>query len=92
MTGDDMAPVLPHGSIVGVNTDHRDVGGGDGRIVCARTPDDGVVIRRQIGRGNIVTLVSESANRLKYPPIPIDCREQPDWLIGQVTRAWVDLT
>jgi len=89
--GESMAPTLTDGSIVAVNITIRDLHLVKGRIVCARTGEGEVVIKRLRLRERHVLLHSDNPDQEKYPPLVVDLREQPEPVIGQVVWAWVDL-
>ena len=89
--GDSMSPGLTDGSIVAVDTRVRELEKARGKIVCARTGDDGVVIKRLRVREPYLLLYSDHPDQEKYSPIVVDLREVEDPLIGQVVWAWVDL-
>ena len=89
--GQSMSPGLTDGSIVAVDTRMRDLEKTRGKIVCARTGDDGVVIKRLRVREPYLLLYSDHPDQEKYSPIVVDLREVEDPIIGQVVWAWVDL-
>jgi phage repressor protein C with HTH and peptisase S24 domain len=89
--GESMAPSLTDGSIVAVDTTPVPMHNIEGRIVCARTEDGSVVIKRLRLRDRYALLFSDNPDRHAYPPLVIDLRETPDPIIGQVIWAWVDL-
>ena len=91
LSSDSMAPALTDGSIVAVDVTRRDPRELEGKVVCARTPDGGVVIKRLRLRERYGLLFSDSEDQQKYPPIVVDVEEQKDFVIGQVVWAWVDL-
>lgn len=89
--GDSMEPGLTDGSIVAVDTRVKELEKVRGKIVCARTGEDGVVIKRLRVREPYLLLYSDHPDQEKYSPIVVDLREVEDPLIGQVVWAWVDL-
>jgi len=89
INGRSMEPALTDRSIVAVDLSRRDPAQADGRVVCARTPDDGVVIKRWRRADQHVLL--ESDNR-DHPPLILSAEDvDAGALIGQVIWAWVDL-
>lgn len=91
ISGDSMAPTLTDGSIVAVDVTPVPLRNLQGRIVCSRTADGGVVIKRIRVRNHFALLYSDNENQITFPPIVIDLRELPEPIIGQVIWAWVDL-
>ncbi len=91
ISGSSMEPTLTDGSIVAINTTIKDVPAVTGKIVCARTAEGEVVIKRLRHRGRHVLLYSDNPAQEKYPPIVVDLREVENPVIGQVVWAWVDL-
>jgi len=89
--GESMTPSLTDGSIVAVDTTPVPMHNLEGRIVCARTEDGAVVIKRLRLRDRYALLFSDNPDRRAYPPLVIDLRETPDPIVGQVIWAWVDL-
>ncbi|NLW51194.1 MAG: helix-turn-helix domain-containing protein [Candidatus Brocadiaceae bacterium] len=89
--GDAMAPTLPEGSTVAVDTTPVPLRNLEGRVVCARTPEAPVVVRRLRLRDPYALLFSENPDQQAHPPIIVDLRDRPDPVVGQVTWAWVDL-
>lgn len=88
INGDSMMPTLPDGSIVAVQRDSFDPADLVGKIVCARTNDGQVVIKRLAAANAHIVLESDNE---AYQPIVVDTREQPNPIIGKVRCAWVDL-
>jgi len=86
-----MAPTLTDGSIVAVDITLRELRLVKGKIVCARTEEGEVVIKRLRLRQRHVLLYSDNPDQEKYPPLIVDLTEQPEPVIGQVVWAWVDL-
>jgi len=91
ISGDSMAPTLTDGSIVAVDITPVPLRNLEGRIVCSRTHDGGVVIKRLRVRNHFALLFSDNEDQRTFPPIVLDLRELPDPTIGQVIWAWVDL-
>ena len=91
VSGESMAPGLTHGSIVAINTTMKDHHAVEDRIVCARTAEGEVVIKRLRMRPPHVLLLSDNPDQKKYPPLVVDLRQEPEPVIGQVVWAWVDL-
>jgi len=91
ISGDSMAPTLTDGSIVAVDITLRELRLVKGKIVCARTEEGEVVIKRLRLRQRHVLLYSDNPDQEKYPPLIVDLTEQPEPVIGQVVWAWVDL-
>lgn len=91
ISGSSMSPTLTDGSIVAINTTIRDVSAVTGKIVCARTSEGEVVIKRLRHRGRHVLLYSDNPVQEKYPPLVVDLREVENPIVGQVVWAWVDL-
>lgn len=91
ISGDSMAPTLTDGSIVAVDVSITDLRLVEGKIVCARTAEGEVVIKRLRLHGRHVLLYSENADQEKHPPLIVDLQELPEPVIGQVVWAWVDL-
>ena len=86
-----MSPGLTDGSIVAVDTRVRDLEKTRGKIVCARTAQNEVVIKRLRLREPYLLLYSDHPDQEKYSPIVVDLREVEEPIIGQVVWAWVDL-
>ncbi|MFW6189440.1 MAG: XRE family transcriptional regulator [Planctomycetota bacterium] len=91
IAGESMSPTLTDGSIVAVDTTELPMRAVEGKIVCCRTPDGTVAIKRLRLRHRFALLFSDNDDQQAYPPIVIDLREMPDPVIGQVIWAWVDL-
>jgi SOS-response transcriptional repressor LexA len=91
ISGDSMAPTLTDGSIVAIDTIPIPLRNLEGRIVCSRTPDGTVVIKRLRVRNHFALLFSDNEDQQTFPPIVLDLRELEDPVIGQVIWAWVDL-
>jgi len=91
IAGQSMAPTLTDGSIVAVDITPLPLRAVEGKVVCSRTPDGTVVIKRLRQRGHYVLLFSDNEDQRAYPPIVVDLRELEDPIIGQVIWAWVDL-
>jgi len=91
VSGESMAPTLTDGSIVAVDITRRDPHSVQGKLVCARTPEDEVVIKRLRLRGRYALLYSDTEDQRRFPPIVVDTEEHRDFIIGQVVWAWVDL-
>lgn len=91
ISGDSMAPTLTDGSIVAVDITPIPLRNLQGRIVCSRTHEGGVVIKRLRVRNHFALLFSDNEDQRTFPPIVVDLRELPDPVIGQVIWAWVDL-
>jgi len=91
ISGDSMAPTLTDGSIVAVDTAPVPLHNLERRIVCSRTADGSVVIKRLRVRNHYALLFSDNENQELFPPLVLDLRELPDPIIGQVIWAWVDL-
>jgi len=91
ISGDSMAPTLTDGSIVAVDTMPIPLRNLEGRIVCCRTADGAVVIKRLRLRNHFALLFSDNSDQRTFPPIVVDLREVEDPIIGQVIWAWVDL-
>jgi len=91
ISGDSMAPTLTDGSIVAVDITPVPLRNLEDRIVCSRTHDGGVVIKRLRVRNHFALLFSDNEDQRTFPPIVIDLREMPEPVIGQVIWAWVDL-
>jgi transcriptional regulator with XRE-family HTH domain len=91
ISGDSMAPTLTDGSIVAVDVTPVPLRNLQGRIVCSRTADGGVVIKRLRVRGHFLLLFSDNEDQRTFPPLVLDLRETEDPIIGQVIWAWVDL-
>lgn len=91
ISGDSMAPTLTDGSIVAIDTIPIPLRNLEGRIVCSRTPDGTVVIKRLRVRNHFALLFSDNEDQQTFPPIVLDLREMEDPVIGQVIWAWVDL-
>ncbi len=90
ISGDSMAPLLPEGSIVGVDITLKHPRVVDGKIICARS-DEGHVIKRLQLQQRYALLFSESENHDRYPPIVISLKSEEDFIVGQVVWAWIDL-
>ncbi len=91
IAGESMAPTLTDGSIVAVDITPLPLRAVEGKVVCSRTPDGGVVIKRLRVRSHFALLFSDNDDQRAYPPIVIDLREMEEPVIGQVIWAWVDL-
>ena len=91
IAGDSMAPTLTDGSIVAVDITPLPLRAVDGKIVCSRTGEGAIVIKRLRVRGHYALLYSDNGDQRAYPPIVVDLRELPEPVIGQVIWAWVDL-
>jgi len=91
ISGDSMAPTLTDGSIVAVDTVPIPLRNLEGRIVCCRTAEGTVVIKRLRLRNHFALLFSDNEDQRAFPPLVIDLREVEDPVIGQVIWAWVDL-
>ncbi len=91
ISGDSMAPTLTDGSIVAVDVTPVPIHVLEGKIVCSRTVEGGVVIKRLRVRGRYALLFSDNEDRHSYPPIVVDLRELEEPIVGQVVWAWVDL-
>ena len=91
IAGDSMAPTLTDGSIVAVDITPLPLRAVEGKIVCSRTVEGAVVIKRLRVRGHYALLFSDNDDQRAYPPIVVDLRELPEPVIGQVIWAWVDL-
>ena len=91
VSGDSMAPTLTDGSIVAVDISPVPLHNLEGRIVCSRTSEGSVVIKRLRLRGQFALLFSDNEDQRTFPPLVIDLRELSDPVIGQVIWAWVDL-
>jgi phage repressor protein C with HTH and peptisase S24 domain len=91
ISGDSMAPTLTDGSIVAVDVSPVPIRALQGRIVCSRTGDGGVVIKRLRLRERYALLFSDNEDQVRHPPIVVDLREVEEPIIGQVIWAWVDL-
>jgi len=89
--GDSMAPTLTDGSIVAVDTTPVPLRNLEGRVVCSRTAEATVVIKRLRLRDHYVLLFSDSADQQTFPPLVVDLRELEEPIIGQIIWAWVDL-
>ena len=86
-----MAPTLTDGSIVAVDITPMPLRSLEGKVVCCRTPDGAVVIKRLRLRNHFALLFSDNENQRLFPPIVVDLREIEDPIIGQIIWAWVDL-
>ncbi|MHC4788201.1 MAG: XRE family transcriptional regulator [Planctomycetota bacterium] len=91
ISGDSMAPTLTDGSIVAVDITPVPLRNLEGRIVCCRTGEGAVVIKRLRVRNHFALLFSDNEDQRTFPPIVLDLRELEDPVIGQVIWAWVDL-
>jgi transcriptional regulator with XRE-family HTH domain len=91
ISGDSMAPTLTDGSIVAVDITPVPLRNLEGRIVCSRTPDGSVVIKRLRVRNHFALLFSDNEDQRTFPPIVVDLRELEEPVIGQIIWAWVDL-
>ncbi len=92
IAGDSMAPILPDHSIVAVDVTQKDVERAIGRIVCARTESDEIVIKRLWwGEDKKYLALEPEASGFEYERIAVDLAVQPDPLIGVVVWAWIDL-
>ncbi len=91
ISGESMAPTLTDGSIVAVDITPIPLRNLEGRIVCSRTAEGAVVIKRLRVREPFALLFSDNADQRTYPPMIIDLRELAEPVIGQVIWAWVDL-
>jgi transcriptional regulator with XRE-family HTH domain len=91
ISGDSMAPTLTDGSIIAVDITPVPLRNLQGRIVCSRTHDGGVVIKRLRVRNHFALLFSDNEDQRTFPPMVLDLRELPEPIIGQVIWAWVDL-
>jgi len=91
ISGDSMAPTLTDGSIVAVDISPLPIRALRNRIVCSRTPDGTVVIKRLRLRDHYALLFSDNDDQQRFPPIVVDLRELEEPIIGQVIWAWVDL-
>jgi transcriptional regulator with XRE-family HTH domain len=89
--GDSMAPTLTDGSIVAVDTTPIPLRNLEGRVVCSRTAETAVVIKRLRLRDHYALLFSDNPDQQAFPPIVVDLRELEEPVIGQITWAWVDL-
>lgn len=91
ISGDSMAPTLTDGSIVAVDITPIPLRNLQGRIVCSRTHESTVVIKRLRVRNHFALLFSDHEDQRAFAPIVLDLRELADPIIGQVIWAWVDL-
>jgi SOS-response transcriptional repressor LexA/DNA-binding XRE family transcriptional regulator len=91
IAGESMAPTLTDGSIVAVDVTPLPLRAVEGKIVCSRTVEGAVVIKRLRVRGHYALLFSDNDDQRAYPPIVVDLRELDEPIIGQVIWAWVDL-
>ncbi len=91
VSGDSMAPTLTDGSIVAVDVTPIRLRNLEGRIVCSRTGDGTVVIKRLRVRDRFALLFSDSPDQHTFAPLVVDLREVADPIIGQIIWAWVDL-
>ena len=89
--GESMAPTLTDGSIVAVDITPVPMRNLEGRIVCSRTNDGAVVIKRLRLRNHFALLFSDNPDQQAYPPLVVDLRELEEPVIGQIIWAWVDL-
>jgi len=88
ITGDSMEPTLTDGSIAAIDRTQQDARALKGRIICARTETDEVVIKRILPMGSCILLESDNP---RYEPIHVDTRVQEHCIIGQVVWAWLDM-
>jgi phage repressor protein C with HTH and peptisase S24 domain len=86
-----MAPTLTDGSIVAVDTTSVPLRNLEGRVVCSRTADASVVIKRLRLRDHYALLFSDNPDQQTFPPIVVDLRDLEEPVIGRITWAWVDL-
>ncbi len=91
ISGQSMAPTLTDGSIVAVDITPLPLRAVEGKVVCSRTGEGAIVIKRLRLRGHYVLLFSDNDDQRAYPPIVVDLRELDAPVIGQVIWAWVDL-
>lgn len=91
ISGDSMAPTLTDGSIVAVDTTPVPLRNLESHIVCSRTAEGMVVIKRLRVRDRYALLFSDSEDQRTFPPLVLDLTEIEDPVIGQVIWAWVDL-
>ncbi len=91
ISGDSMAPTLTDGSIVAVDITPIRLQALEGRIVCARTEERSVVIKRLRLRNHYALLWSDNEDQRRFPPVIVDLRQVEEPVIGQVIWAWVDL-
>lgn len=91
ISGHSMAPTLTDGSIVAVDISPLPMRVLEGKIVCCRTAEGTVVIKRLRLRGRYALLFSDNEDQRRYPPIVVDTREVEEPVIGQVIWGWVDL-
>ncbi len=91
IAGQSMAPTLTDGSIVAVDITPLPLRAVEGKVVCSRTGEGAVVIKRLRVRGHYLLLFSDNDDQRAYPPIVVDLRELEEPVIGQVIWAWVDL-
>lgn len=91
ISGDSMAPTLTDGSIVAVDITPIPMRALENRIVCSRTGEGTVVIKRLRIRRPYALLFSDNEDQERHPPLIVDLREVEDPIIGQVIWAWVDL-
>ncbi len=91
ISGDSMAPTLTDGSIVAVDITPIPMRALENRIVCSRTGEGTVVIKRLRIRRPYALLFSDNEDQKRHPPLIVDLREVEDPIIGQVIWAWVDL-
>jgi len=91
VAGDSMLPTLTDGSIVAIDVTQNSPAALRGRIVCARTESDEVVIKRLGAVGADLVLTSDNPDQLEYPPISIRPESVENPIIGQVVWGWVDL-
>ena len=92
LTDNDMAPLLPEGSIVALAWILGHAGQSEGRIVCARTESGDLLIRR-FHAGDRYWLLTRPAVEgvTNPPPIVVEKSAVPDPIIGTVVFAWLDL-
>lgn len=91
VTDDDMAPLVPKGSIVGIEWMLRNPSSAEGRIVCARTESGDLVIRRFHAESRYWVLTKPAAEGMTAPPPMVVSKSAvPNPIIGTVVFAWVD--
>jgi len=92
ITDNDMAPLLPEGSIVAFAWILRNPGQSEGRIVCARTERQNPVIRYFHQEPDYWILSRPAAEGVQSPhPIVVPKSAIPDPIIGTVVFAWLDM-
>jgi len=91
ISGESMAPTLTDGSIVAVDIAPVPMRSLEGKVVCSRTTEGAVVIKRLRLRNHFALLFSDNEDQRAFPPIVLDLRELEEPIIGQVIWAWVDL-